>query len=400
MRLFIHALGASAGGGLTYLRNVLPHFASHQNLEISILLASETRRQLSLAASPVKIIETRQKFGNSFARFAWEQRNIPDFIRSARADVLLSVGNFAVWRSPVPQVLLSRNSLYISRDFISDLRRRRDYRLLLDTHFKGWLARKSIQRAELTVAPSEAFAREASAWTGRPVMALHHGFDREQFFGDRSPLPLQVESKLAAFGGTLRLLFVSHYNYYRNFETLLRGLALLKSRLSDRSVKLVLTCEFAQGTNPGTYRTNEASTLVRELRIADDIVQLGSVPYASLHHLYRTCDIYVTPAYTETFAHPLVEAMACGLPIVASDLDVHREITAGAALFFDRFSPESLASRVVQLAQSASMQSELRSKGLERSATFSWNDHVAKLLEFAGRLAGGSADQTDARGAS
>ena len=400
MRLFIHALGASAGGGLTYLRNVIPHLSTHQNLEVSLLVASETRDQLSPVPGNLKIVESGEQFGNAFARFAWEQRNIPNLIRKVQAHVLLSAGNFAVWRSPVPQIVLSRNSLYTSREFIRDLRRRHDYRLLVDTRLKGWLARKSIQRAELTVAPSEAFAREATLWAGRPVKALHHGFDRERFFADPSPLPSQLQSILVAPEGTIRLLFVSHYNYYRNFETLLRGLALLKSRLAGRSVKLVLTCEFAPGTNPGNYRTEEASTLARESRIQEDIIQLGPVPYPYLHHLYQACDLYVTPAYTETFAHPLVEAMACGLPIVASDLDVHREITGGAALFFDRFSPEDLASRVIQLIDSPSMQSELRRKGLERSAMFSWKDHVAKLLEFAECLVNGSTQQSTAKGVS
>ena len=57
---------------------------------------------------------------------------------------------------------------------------------------------------------------------------------------------------------------------------------------------------------------------------------------------YRACHIYVTPAYAETFAHPLVEAMACGLPVVASNC-VHREICGDAAPYFPRFSLSMLA---------------------------------------------------------
>ena len=64
------------------------------------------------------------------------------------------------------------------------------------------------------------------------------------------------------------------------------------------------------------------------------VVELGAVPYSLLHQVYRECDIYVTPAYAESFAHPLVEAMASGLPIVASDLAVHREICQDAAIYF------------------------------------------------------------------
>ena len=57
---------------------------------------------------------------------------LPRLIRQSRAEVLISAGNFALRKSPVPQILLSRNALYTSADFFRDLRARRDYRLWLD----------------------------------------------------------------------------------------------------------------------------------------------------------------------------------------------------------------------------------------------------------------------------
>ncbi|MFY9558898.1 MAG: glycosyltransferase family 1 protein [Terriglobales bacterium] len=384
MRLFIHALGASAGGGLTYLRNVVPHLARHPKVEVSVLAGAQAGAEL-VAASNVRILAGPDE-QPLFLRFLSEQTEVPKLIRKTGADVMLSTGNFAIWNAPVPQILLSRNSLYTSFDFLRDLRRRRAYRLLADTRLKGFVARRSIQRAELSVAPSEAFARELSAWANREVLALHHGFDREHFFQNASPLPSAVQERLKESEGAVRLLFVSHYNYYRNFETLLRALALLKQRQPARRIRLALTCEFVPGKNPGSYQTREASALLKELGIEQDVVQLGAIPYEMLHHLYRSCDVYVTPAYTETFAHPLVEAMASGLPIVASDLAVHREITNGAALFFARFSPASLADKLVQLLDSPSLQGELRQKGLQRSADFSWSAHVERLLDWAESL--------------
>jgi glycosyltransferase involved in cell wall biosynthesis len=387
MRLFIHALGASAGGGLTYLRNIVPHLAAQPDIEVSVL-AGKSAGAAFPSASNLQLQASGMEERGPLSRFLWEQREIPKLIRRTGADVLLSAGNFALWNSPVPQILLSRNSLYTSADFSRDLRRRGDYRLWADTRLKGFLARKSIHRAQLTVAPSEAFARELRAWSGHDVVALHHGFDREFFLQDGMALPLSIMEKLKKTESAVRLLFVSHYNYYRNFETLLRAVALLKERRPSSKIRLVLTCELAPGTNPGSYRTSEASALLRELQIAEDVVQLGTIPYPLLHHVYRSCDIYVTPAYTETFAHPLVEAMACGLPIVASDLAVHREITDGAALFFERFSSADIADKVTRLLDSPSLQSDLREKGLRRAGSFSWKDHVERLLERARSLVG------------
>ena len=382
MKLFIDALGASAGGGLTYLWNVLPQFARHPEVTVSVLAAPAA---LLSSAGNVTVLEAPPLAG-SWRRFLWEQSEIPKLLRKTGSEVLLCVGNFAVWKSPVPQILLSRNSLYTSRDFRRDLWRRGDYRLLLDTRVKAILGRQSIRRAELTAAPSEAFVSELEEWTGHKVTALYHGFDGEQFFRDATSLPAELQEKLIAAEGATRLLFVSHYNYYRNFETLFRALARLKQRLPSRRFRLVLTCELSDKANPGTYRTGEARALLRQLGIENDVAQLGSVAYSQLHRLYRACDIYVTPAYTETFAHPLVEAMAAGLPIVASDIPVHREITAGAALFFEKFSPDDLADRVVELVDSPSRPGDLRERALRRAADFSWKKHVEQLIVMAQNL--------------
>jgi glycosyltransferase involved in cell wall biosynthesis len=107
------------------------------------------------------------------------------------------------------------------------------------------------------------------------------------------------------------------------------------------------------------------------------------VPYASLHHLYRACDLYVTAAYAETFAHPLVEAMASGLPVVASDLPVHKEVCGDAAQYFQRFSPELLAEAVARIAGSSEFNLQLSTAGKKRSGNFSWAEHVNRLLALA-----------------
>jgi glycosyltransferase involved in cell wall biosynthesis len=311
---------------------------------------------------------------------------LPELIRQSGANVLLSAGNFALRKSPVPQILLSRNSLYLSEDFYRDLRSRHEYRMWINTRAQAILAKKSIHWASETVAPTAAFAEELQKWTGARVSAIHHGFDKEMFARDHSALPQQVQAQIDDLQGCLRILFVSHYNYYRNFETLIRALPMLRTRLKGRPVRLLLTCRLSAGMNPGVYRPDAAARLVKELNVSDMVVELGAIPYPQLHRIYAEADVYVTAAYAETFAHPLVEAMASGVPVVASDIPVHREICHDAALYFERFSPEALADGIVQVATKLKMHETMAANGLARAKNFSWKLHAEQIIALSQAL--------------
>ena len=142
IRLFINGLAASAGGGLTYLRNVIPQLGCRKDVEATVALNPALRQEfgefpnISFADASIS--------GGTVGRFVREQTMLPRLIRRSGAQVLISAGNFALWRSPIPQILLSRNSLYTSDDFIRDVRSRGDYAIWGDTLIKGWLARRSL----------------------------------------------------------------------------------------------------------------------------------------------------------------------------------------------------------------------------------------------------------------
>jgi len=384
IRLFVNGMAASAGGGLTYLRNVVPHLSRRGDVETTLAVSEALSDEFS-GLPRISTVHLASG-GGPLNRFWQEQWHLPKMLQESGADALISTGNFALRKSPVPQILLSRNSLYTSRDFYRDLRSRGEYRLWLDTKARGLLAKRSVHWADCTVTPSKAFAEELRRWTGKDIVPIYHGFDRELFFADTQPLPRETQQKLDRSDDALRLLFVSHYNYYRNFEILLRALPELKRILAPRQLRLLLTCDLSHAHG---YRPDTARKLLSELRIEAEVIQLGAIPYRLLHHLYCACDLYVTPAYTETFAHPLVEAMASGLPIVASDIPVHREICESAALYFPRFSPGDLAQQIAKLVSNAAQRNDLGERGRNRVSEFSWGRHVEQMIDLVYGMAAG-----------
>src|SRR5580658_4297059 len=257
IHLFVDASAASSGSGPTYVRNVVPHLAVRSDLRSTVLISPLLRREFQNQTN-VSFVEFADESVNAAKRFVRVQRFVPDLVRRSGANVLLSAGNMALFRSPVPQILLSGNALYTSKDFFRDLRQRGDYGLWLDTRLKGQMAKWSVRTADQTVAPSQAFAHEIERWTGVRALAIHHGFDRDLFFRATEPLSAELQKKLERTSDELRLLFVSHYNYYRNFETLIRALAVLRKLMAPRQVSLFLTCRLQPGANPGSFRTEAA----------------------------------------------------------------------------------------------------------------------------------------------
>jgi hypothetical protein len=100
IHLFVNVLAASAGGGLTYVRNILPQFSMRDNVKVSVLLSPPLRGQMANYRNVVLI--EREPPRDVAARFWFEQRHLPALIRQSGADVLLSAGNFALWNSPIP----------------------------------------------------------------------------------------------------------------------------------------------------------------------------------------------------------------------------------------------------------------------------------------------------------
>ncbi len=389
--VLINALASTAGGGITYLRNVLPRLGNSAEHHYTVFVPPELLKAYQPLAGKHVSIETSPGSGTP-ARMWWEQTALRSLLKARRADVLLSLGNFAMFNAPVPQILFNRNDLYFSPEFTADLQRRKLYKLLFTHQAKSRLARQSIKQAMINVAPTAAFANRIKATTGLhkvKVEALRFGFDAEAFKADQEPLPEALLGKLNLNPDCRRLLYVSHYNYFRNFETLIRALPIIESKLRERDldVQLVLTTDIRRGAVYGDYDATAAAKLIDLLAVRKDIAMLNAVEYSKLHRLYPLCDAFVCPSYAESFGHPLVEAMASGAPVIAANLPVHREICEDAAVYFGVFNEVELAQQCVRVLTDQGLSERLQTAGLERSRKFSWDEHVRGLEALIRRAA-------------
>jgi glycosyltransferase involved in cell wall biosynthesis len=99
---------------------------------------------------------------------------------------------------------------------------------------------------------------------------------------------------------------------------------------------------------------------------------------------YRRADIFVFPSLAESFGHPLVEAMAHGLPIIASDTPINREMCGDAAVYFRPMDPDHLAQAIRRVATNQPLQNRLSVEGRQRVRTkFNWQTHIRRILQAA-----------------
>ena len=103
------------------------------------------------------------------------------------------------------------------------------------------------------------------------------------------------------------------------------------------------------------------------------VVHLGYVEPAALAALYAGAELVALPSFYEGFGLPALEAMRAGAPLVASDLQVLREVAADAARFAPPDRPDLWAERIAEILASPGLRAELAEKGRERAARFDWD---------------------------
>ncbi len=167
------------------------------------------------------------------------------------------------------------------------------------------------------------------------------------------------------------VLFVSSLWPYKNCEGLLQAYAAAKADLNGHGLVVV-------GPGRDTAYVAELRELAESLGITPDVTWVGGVALEDTVDFYRAADVFVYPSHNETFGLPILEAMACGCPVVTSDRSAMPETAGGAAVLADPNDPRSIGSAIVVACERSE---DLRALGLVRAAQFTWAQTAKQTLE-------------------
>ena len=120
--------------------------------------------------------------------------------------------------------------------------------------------------------------------------------------------------------------------------------------------------------------------MVERLALADRVVFLGPVPEEDLPALYSGATLFVFPSLYEGFGLPVLEAMACGAPVICSNTSSLPEVVEDAALMVNSLDTEELATAMSRVLADETLRQEMRQKGLAQAARFSWERTARETL--------------------
>jgi glycosyltransferase involved in cell wall biosynthesis len=188
------------------------------------------------------------------------------------------------------------------------------------------------------------------------------GVDPRRFHPDRPTDELPARFGLVE--GERYVIYVGSEDPRKNLPALWRAFARVLARHPEARLLKV-------GTAHHQAERARLEELGRQLGIASAVRFLGQVSDEALRSLYGLAAVCVVPSLYEGFGLPVLEAMACGAPVVCSNRTSLPEVAGDAALLAEP-EPESLAAAIEQVLADPARQDDLRQRGLRRAAAYTW----------------------------
>jgi alpha-1,3-rhamnosyl/mannosyltransferase len=232
------------------------------------------------------------------------------------------------------------------------------------------LMRNAVRRAERIITPSRATAldvKQTFPHSAERVVSIPEAAD-DRFTNQRDP-EAEVAWQMRLGIRPPYVFYLGQWKAYKNLPILLEAFA--RVQRTHPNCQLVIA-----GDDPRHPEVRQRAAALPE----GSVVLPGRLPESAVPDLYRGAALVVLPSRAEGFGLPVIEAMACGVPVICSDLPVLREIADGVALFCDPYDPAAFADAMASMLDVPS-NSSLRQLGIERARSFTWERAARQTVE-------------------
>jgi len=302
-------------------------------------------------------------------RLPWLSWRLPSLARRYPVDLMLFPTNDAWWHGPVPCAVTVHDLACLH---FAD----RIFRSRWEARLEARRMRRAVQRAARVITSSEASRADILTTLGCPaekISVIPLGVS-EPF---TSAPTLSLEEVRQSFGLPEQpyVLYTGGLDFRKNVPMLINAYAALVEEFPD--LLLLLVGEY--GANRRYYPDIDA--LMAGTGLGDRLRRLSGVGDEALHTLYCHAQLFVFPSMFEGFGLPPLEAMACGAPVVCSNATSLPEVVGEAAVLFDPLDREALTEAMRGVLSDPLQAEDLRRRGLEHAARFTWSRTAESLVE-------------------
>lgn len=364
MRIAINTTSANYGGGMTYLKNLIRHLTGIDNNNDYIILTTVQNKEIwGVEGKNIFIKSLKLPSVSLYLRLFWEQFILPFYLKREKIDLLFSPANIMPIFSPCKNVVTIQHvSNFQFPDSLPFLKRKAI----------SFLMRISCHRANAIIAISRYTKEDLTKHIDIPkekIRIIYHGVD--SFF---KPIKKEVAKKKVdeLLGVKVSYVLSIASGFHRNIIGAIKAFNIAANNCK-KPLKFI---------NLGLKGSDWEETMaeIKKLGLENDVILAKYIPHEQMNLLYSDAEILLSPTFGDSFSLPLVEAMACGCPIVTSNDTACPEIVDDAGIKVNPYNVDEIANAMHQVITNLELRNELIKKGLERAKEFSWEKTSRETL--------------------
>lgn len=300
-------------------------------------------------------------------KFGWNIWTLPRYLRRNPVDIYLTqyITPFFIPKKIKIAAIIHDVSFKVYPQYIK----------FSDLFFLKILIPISLRRADKIIGVSKFTAEEIKKYykaTGDKVVWIHNAVSDDFLRQDISPEKILSVKKKYALPNEY-ILYIGTLQPRKNIPVLIEAYAKIKHKIG---AKLVI----AGGRGHNFDR--RIDTAVSKLDLKNDVFFPGFIDEEDKAAIMKGARVFCFPSLYEGFGIPILEAMAAGTPVIASNIPPHREIAGESGLFFEPKSPEDLAGKIQKIFDNPDLGGILAKKGQTRAQNFSWEKTARELVSI------------------
>jgi glycosyltransferase involved in cell wall biosynthesis len=328
-------LGTKYTGLTTYTKNLIPQLA---NLNPT-LITSNSYPDFNTYPVSANLTQEQGTKGN-IKRLIWTETQLYQTYQQLKSSLLFT---------PIPEAPIYRNCRYIVT--VHDLIPLRFPKFSPLTFYNKYYLPQVLKKATHIIAVSQATAADINKFFNIPldkITVILSGYDSHNF----RPLNLTTRPYF---------LYLGRYDPHKNLGRLITAFSQI-----DPEYQLLIVGQFDPRFTPALQQQVEA------LSISQRVQFLNYVSYTELPQLLNQATALVYPSLWEGFGLPVLEAIACGTPVITSNLSSLPEVTGDAAILINPYSIDEIREAMQQIAKNNQLRLNLKSLSHRRAQLFSW----------------------------